>query len=318
MLDVLSITAPIFILMAIGYAVVRFGLFNAAAMKVLGDYVVTLALPALLFKVISQRPITEIANYGYLIAYTTGSLIVLAGGLFYAKRIQKTDTTSAAFSAMGMVCSNSGFIGYPILLLTLPSIAGVGLALNMLIENILLIPLLLAIAEAGSGEPMPLWATVVRTAKRLVRTPVIIGLAAGFIASILAIPIPDPIMKPIDMMAASSAAISLLVIGGTLAGFSIRGMNAQIAPAIIGKLIFHPLAVLLATLALPFIGAKALAPDVQVMAIIMAAVPMMGIYPLLAQRFGRDRPSAVALLVATGLSFFTLSLILWAATTYLI
>lgn len=318
MFDVLSITAPIFITIAIGFALVRFSLFDGAAMKVLGNYVVTLALPALLFKVISQRPIAEIANASYLTAIAVGSLVVLAGGLFYAKRVQKADTTAAAFSAMGMVCPNAGFIGYPILLLTFPAVAGVALALNMIVENLLLIPLLLAIAESGQSGKVSWRATLAHTFNRMVRNPIIIGIAAGLIVSLLGIQFPAPLMKPFDMLAASSAAVSLLVIGGTLAGFSIRGMSTEVAPIIIGKLILHPLAVLGATLALPFIGLAALSGEMQAAAIIIAAVPMMGIYPILAQRFNRERSSAVALLAATVLSFFTLSAIIWAIATYLI
>lgn len=318
MLDVLSITAPVFIMIAIGYAVVRVGLFDAAAMRVLGSYVVVLALPALLFKAISERPIAEIANPSYLAAYAAGSLVVLAGGYLHAKRVQKADTTAAAFSAMGMVCSNTGFIGYPILLLTLPAIAGVGLALNMMVENILLIPLLLAIAEAGRGGAMPPGKTIVRTARSMARNPIVIGLVAGLAASIAELKLPEPLMKPFDMLAASSAAVSLLVIGGTLAGFSVRGMSGEIAPTVLGKLVFHPLAVFGATAALPLAGLAPLTGEMQAAAVILAAVPMMGIYPILAQRFGREKESAVAMLVATVLSFFTLSAVLWIATTWLL
>lgn len=49
-----------------------------------------------------------------------------------------------------MSCSNSGFVGYPILLLILTPIAGVVLALNMMVEN-LVIPLLFVMAERTRG-----------------------------------------------------------------------------------------------------------------------------------------------------------------------
>lgn len=318
MLDILSVTAPIFIMIAIGYAAVYSGVFEAGATRVLGSYVVYLALPALLFKAVSQRPIAEIANWSYITAYIFGSLVVATVGYAYARHIQKAETTAAAFSVMGMVCSNTGFIGYPILLLMLPSIAGVGLALNMMVENIVLIPLFLAIAEAGQGGPSPVGTMLLRTIRTLMRNPIIIGLVAGLAASIVDLQIPEPLMKPIDMLAASSAAVSLLVIGGTLASVSVRGLSGEIAPIVAGKLIFHPLAVFVATCALPLVGLAPLPPQMQAAAIILAAVPMLGIYPILAQRFGRERTSVVAMLMATVLSFFTLSAVLWAVDTYIL
>ncbi|MEM5473717.1 AEC family transporter [Hoeflea sp. AS60] len=318
MLDILSITAPVFIMIAIGYASVYSGLFEASAMKILGSYVVVLALPALLFKALSQRPIAEVVNWSYMAAYLFGSLVVLACGFFYMRLIRKAETTAAAISTMGMVCSNTGFVGYPILLLMLPSIAGVGLALNMLVENIVLIPLLLAIAEAGHGTPASVGKTLTRTFSSLARNPIIIGLVAGLAAASFDLKLPAPLMKPIDMLAASSAAVSLLVIGGTLASVSVRGLTGEIAPTVAGKLIFHPMAVFGATVALPIVGLAPLSPEMQAAAVILAAVPMMGIYPILAQRFGRERPSVVAMLMATVLSFFTLSGVLWVVNTYIL
>lgn len=315
MLDILSVTAPVFIMISIGYAAVYTGVFEAGAMRVLGSFVVYFALPALLFKALSERSIADIANWSYMAAYLAGSLAVLLIGYLYARWVQKAETTSAAFSAMGMVCSNTGFIGYPILLLMLPSIAGVGLALNMMVENIVLIPLLLAIAEAGRDGPSPVGAMLLRTFRGLIRNPIIIGLMAGLFASIVGIRVPEPLMKPIDMLAASSAAVSLFVIGGTLASVSVRGLSGEIAPIVAGKLIFHPLAVFAATCALPLAGLTPLSPQMQAAAIILAAVPMMGIYPILAQRFGRERSSVVAMLMATVLSFFTLSAVLWVVST---
>ena len=318
MLDILSITAPIFIMIAIGYVAVYSGLLEAAAMRVLGKYVVVLALPALLFKAVSQRPIAEVANWSYITAYIAGSLVVLSGGFLYARHVQKADTTAAAFSAMGMVCSNTGFIGYPILLLMLPSIAGVGLALNMLVENIVLIPLLLAIAEAGHGGPSPLGLMLVRTLRSLARNPIIIGLVAGLAASLIELKIPAALMKPIDMLAASSAAVSLLVIGGTLATVQVRGLSREIAPTVAGKLILHPIALFVATAALPLVGLAPLSAEMRAAAVILAAVPMMGIYPILAQQFGRERSSVMAILMATVLSFFTLSAVLWVVNNHIL
>ena len=100
MLDILAITAPVFLMIAIGYTSVAWGLFDAAAMRILGTYVVYLALPALLFKALSERPVTEIINPAYMLAYLGGSLVVLAAGFYFARRIQRADTTTAAFSAM--------------------------------------------------------------------------------------------------------------------------------------------------------------------------------------------------------------------------
>jgi predicted permease len=73
-----------------------------------------------------------------------------------------------------------------------------------------------------------------------------------------------------------------------------------------GKLLLHPLMV---GLMLWLVGP--METNLQISAILLASMPMMGIYPLLAQRHGEEGLCASALLVTTVTSFLTISLILW-------
>jgi predicted permease len=52
-------------------------------------------------------------------------------------------------------------------------------------------------------------------------------------------------------------------------------------------------------------------PVLRTAAVVLAAMPMMGIYPVLAQKYGHDGFCAATLLATTVLSFFTISTGLW-------
>ena len=54
-------------------------------------------------------------------------------------------------------------------------------------------------------------------------------------------------------------------------------------------------------------GFAALDPALRMAAVLMAAMPMMSIYPILAQAYGQEDFSATALLMTTVAAFFTLS-----------
>ena len=311
MLDILAITLPIYITIALGFMTTRLGLFARADMRVFGKFVINLALPALLFNALAQRRIGEILNGSYMLAYLTGSLLALGLGFFWCRRIARLDSTTSTFYVMGMTCSNSGFVGYPILLLTLAPIAGVVLALNMIVENVIVIPLLLALAERERGAAGPWHRVIGQSLKRLASNPMIIGLVAGFTVSVLDWKLPEPIARTVNLFALSSGALSLFVIGGALVGLPLGGMGRRVIPIALGKLILHPLAVLLAILVLPLLGLPTLDPALRMAAVLMAAMPMMGIYPILAQAYGQEDFSAAALLVTTVASFFTLSGLLW-------
>ena len=240
MLDILAITGPIYITIALGYFLTRRGLFARADMRVLGQFVINLALPALLFNALAQRKLSDILNGRYMLVYALGSLAAMGLGLLWARRGARQDANTSVFWAMGMSCPNSGFVGYPIALLVIGPVAGVMLGLNMIVENLLLIPLLLALAESSSGSGGR-WHTVLRQSLvNLARNPMVFGLAAGFAVSALEWQMPSPVARTVTLFAQASAALSLFVIGGSLAGLHIAGLRRPVAQIAIGKVAAAP------------------------------------------------------------------------------
>jgi malonate transporter and related proteins len=311
LLEIPSVTGPIYITIALGYLATRFSLFAPADMRVFGKFVLYFALPALLFRALSQKPFAEIIDAGYIAAYLAGTLSVLVIGYLATRKLAGQPVSTATFSAMGMSCPNSGFVGYPILLLTLPSIAGTALALNMFVENLVIIPLVLMLAERSKGAAGHPAAALAGAFRRLAVNPIVIGLAAGVAVSLLSLELPGAVTRTVDLVAASSAAVSLFVIGGTLVGLPLRGMNARIIPIVAGKLVLHPFLVAAAVISLPFLGIAEIGIPLKQAVIISAAMPIMGIYPILAQKYGEEGLAAVALLATTFVSFFTINALLW-------
>ncbi len=311
MLALLSITFPIFALIALGYGCTLRGLFDARDMRSLGRFVVQVALPALIFNAVSKRDLGQIFNAGYLLAYLGGSLLVVALGWLILRRVSGLDRVTRILSLMGMSCSNSGFIGYPILLLTFGGVAEIALALNMMVENLIMIPAFLAALEIASGPagetPRQIAATVLR---RLVRQPLMLALVAGLVVALTHLTLPTALDRTLGMLALASAALSLFVIGGSLAGLP-RGTSGPLTWSIVaGKLVLHPLAVALMLWLIPLTGIAPITPKLAASAVLMAAVPMMGIYPILAQAHGRQGMASMALLIGVICSFATLNLVL--------
>lgn len=311
MLDILAITGPIYLTIVLGFVTTRLGLFSPADMRVLGKFVINLALPALLFNALAQRPLGQILNGPYLLVYAAGSLLALGLGWLWARRVVGQDGTTSAYYAMGMACCNSGFVGYPIGLLTLGPVAGVLLGLNMIVENLLLIPLLLAMAENGQGRGAA-WHQVLRqTLVNLLRNPMVLGLLAGLMVSVMGWKLPAPVGRTVTLFSQASGALSLFVIGGALVGLKIQGLRRQVAQIAVGKLLLHPLAVLGVLLGLEAAGLVVMEPVQRIGVVLTAAMPMLGIYPILAQKHGREGLAAAALLGTTAASFVTISGLLW-------
>lgn len=302
MLAVLGVTAPIFILIALGFLSVRGGLIDRGQIRGLGAFVINFALPALVLRALSERSLGEVLDGPYLLAYALASLAVFAGGLAVARWLRGQDLSASAILAMGMSVSNSGFIGYPIVAMLLGPTAALAMALGMLVENLLMIPLALALAEIGEQSGVRGRALARETALRLLRNPMISAIALGLLLSLLELRLPPLLFRVVDMLASASAPLALFVIGGTLYGLRPRGMWADVGQTALGKLVLHPLALLLAFVLVPDIE-----PQLKVAGLLFASAPMMSIYPILGLRFGLEERCAAALVAATVLAFVTIS-----------
>ena len=309
MFDILAITAPIYIAIALGYGLTRWGFFQKTDMRAFGTFVVKVAMPALLFNALSQRKVSDILNAEYVTAYALASLFTLSLSIAWALRVSKVSRSLSSCLAMGMSCPNSGFVGYPVMLLSLgplASVAGVALALNMMVENLIIIPLLLAWAETGQSKSR--WQGIMwQTLKGMFYNPMIWGIVLGFLFSWFEWQLPSSLDRTVSLFAQASGALSLFVIGGSLVGLPVQGMGPRVAQIAAGKLVLHPLMMLVVmTFLLPIQD-----PVLRVAALLTCAMPMFGIYPILTQKHGHDGLSAAALLVTTMASFFTLNALLW-------
>ncbi len=310
MLAVLEIIFPIYALIGVGFVTTRRGVFSAEDLRAMGRYIVNLALPALMFTAIADRPLADTVQLPYFIVYGLGTLALILSLYVGYRRIGKYDHKTSTLAAMGSTCPNSGFIGYPIMLLAMPDIAGRTLAQNVIVENVLFIPLLLTMLELGNPGEGTRWQIARRITWRILTGPLVLAMLAGVTVSGIGLGLPDALNQPVHMLAASSGAVSLVVIGGTLAKLKPKGVRALAGYIVAGKLLLHPL-VILGTMALVLASGLFDIPDQMRNALLLSgAMPAMGIFPVLAQAHGREGFASAAQFGGTVASLFTLTALL--------
>lgn len=302
--SVLTVTAPIYLLIAAGFAAVRWGWMAPGDMRVLGRFVTQFCVPALLFNALSHNNIDDVLDARYLAAYAGGSLLAFVAVMQVARRLRDRPAAMAALQGLGAAASNSGFVGYPIVQQLIGPSAGVALALGVLVENLIVMPLALALArpaDGGKGRREVL----ADTAIGLVRNPMILAILAGLAASASGLQLPSVLDRTVALAAAAAPPTALFVIGGTLVGLRLEGIRGDLALVVAGKLVLHPLCVLALVWLMP-----PQEPALRAAAVLFAAMPMMSIYPVLAQRYGHERFCAAALLMATVVSFLSISVLI--------
>jgi malonate transporter len=138
----------------------------------------------------------------------------------------------------------------------------------------------------------------------------VLAILAGFGSSLLGLHLPAVLAQTVQIVATASSPVALFVIGGSLVGLKLAGVRRDLAWVSCGKLLLHPLAVFTMLWLLP--PALYVAPELRVAAVLFASMPMLSIYPVVAQKYGLEGFTAAALLVATVSSFVTISSLLWA------
>ena len=300
MLQILTITLPIYLIIGLGYLSVRSRLFEREHMAVIGRFILMISMPPLVFRAISQHPLEEVVNVVYLAAYLTASLLVHLGGYACARLLYGHPRPRAALIGMGMGVSNSLFIGYPIIQQVVGPSASIALALCLLVENLIMAPLTMLIAD--TREDLPWRRALCNSLLTQLKSPLFLGILAGFACSAAAFTMPGPLDKAVQMIGGVSAPLALFMIGGVLVGSELKGSGRDIATIVLGKLLLHPIVTLLVLVMFP-----PLDPALQTAAFLFACMPLPSIFPAIAFRYGETAVCAAALVTATVLSFLTLN-----------
>ena len=310
MLEVVSITLPIFALIGIGYGCTRAGLFGQSDIRMLGRFVLQVALPALLFNAVGGTPFSEVFDAAYLLVFGLGTLATLAAALIWF-HFSGMESSRFGVATLGAAVPNSALVGYPIFLLAFPAVAGKILALNMIVENFLIIPISFALISLhdrrGAGSLPRLLAGILGD---ILRRPMVIGLLIGMAVSVTQVPVPAAICRLAALLAGASAPVALFYIGGVLAGASLKGNRAIAAQIVVAKLVIHPALTLAALTGLTATGLVAPDPAFRAPLFVSAALPMFATFTLVAQEKGHEGMASIAMLAATCISFVTISALL--------
>lgn len=309
-LAVFGITFPIFAVVAIGYGLVATRIVHPDSVPVFGFYVMNIALPAVVLSaIVSSGPGTGM-NGGFVAAYSLGSLAtILLSFLWFSL---STGPVRRSVAVLGSSYPNSSFVGYPLMLIAFPDIAGAVLAMSIMVESLLIAPIAFIILADAPGQAALKGASLARvkaTAINLLRRPIVLALIGGFALSAAGLTLPAPVMRLTALLADSAPAMALLVIGGSIAGLPVRGNRALAAQIVAGKLVLHPAMTFLAVMALGAFGIS-LGGDMQSAVVIAAALPMLSIYASIAQEVDQAGLAALAQLGAIVGAFFSLSILL--------
>ncbi|STZ76401.1 AEC family transporter [Bergeriella denitrificans] len=303
MTAIFHIIAPVFLLIFIGYAAMQRRFFTAEQLNGLGKFVVRIGMPMLVFSAIATRPMAEVFKPEYFYGYSAASVAAFFIGWLVSRK-RGLHPTLASLNGLAVGMSNSGFVGYPLLLMAVGPTAAVYFAMNVLTESLLIFPLLFAFLDWSKGGQSDARALLLQIVKNLLTNPIIIAMPVAMVFALGWLPLPQFAEKLSSMLAAATTPLALFMIGGNLYGLSIRGNVPDMLLVAAGKLVMCPL---LVGLCLWLAGAD---KEMLFAGLLFAATPMASLYALFGSLHGFGKETSGAMLLVTVLSVIPIFLVL--------
>ena len=297
----LNATLPIFLIMVLGWFLMRIGLFNKEFNKVADKYVFKVALPVLLFKDIATADIRSDFNLTFVLfcMITTTIMFLAIWGLSY---IFIKDKTQVGAFAQASARGSAAVLGIAFI----NNIYGnSGMAPLMIVSavplyNILSVIILTFSADMGKGVNKG--ENIRKACLNVIKNPIIIGIFLGLPFSIFGISIPQIPLKAVTSIAQTATPIALLVVGAGFEGAKAIKKIKLTAIATFIKLVFLPLIFFPFAIAFGFRGSELVA------ILIMLGSPTTVTCYIMAKNMGNDEVLSSSIVVmATLLSSVTLT-----------
>lgn len=245
MWDVFLQTLPFFALIGLGYGSGATGFFTPQATAYLTRFVFYFALTAMLFRFSANLSIAEIWNGPLVAAYLVGTLAVyLVATLVGA--IRKLSVPEIAFEAQCAAIGNTGFLGIPMLVLLLGEPA-IGPIITALSVDLIVFGSLVVILVTGSRDGRMSVAVIGTVGMGLLKNPMIVSMVLGLAYAATGWPIPAPANSFLTVLGGAATPGALFAIGASLANIQAERF---VVPAWLSfaKLVLHPTAVAIAAL----------------------------------------------------------------------
>jgi predicted permease len=309
---ILNVALPIFGVILTGYLAGKWRILGGEATAALNAFVSYFALPILFFGTLARTPVKAVLDPAMMAGFGLVVLATFAVGMLSTRLAVRGGLAQMSLQGIAASWGNVGYMGVPLCLAAfgepgLPPamLTVIVTAVISMVFGVMLIELEVA---AGHGPIV----TFFNAAWNVARNPLPVSIAVGIAYSGLALPLPTPVEKWIDLLGSAAAPCALFAIGLFLSDKSVRSGLAEAGLATLIKLLLQPL---LAACLLPFfVDLKSVPGQV---ALLMAALPTAANAFVLAKQFDiQVEQNTASVLLSTAFSVVTVSaLLVWLRVT---
>ncbi len=300
----LSLAVPFYSLVFAGYALMRLSRLPKSWSERLSWFVFSIALPAMLFRLMSDFSKLPAVDARLLLAFFGSCLIVFVIGRLIARGCFRLDGVGQSVFALGGVFSNNVMLGLPLAKVVLGDAALPSVAL-VLVFNALILWILVTVSVEWARHGSLSLQGGAKTMRAVLTNPIIVGILLGTLFGLAGFTIPKPVDVPLALLGQAAAPLALVALGMGLAAYRIRdGLQISLAITAI-KLLLQPLVVwaLARLLGLP--------PMETQVVVLLASIGVGANVYLMSRQFKvLEGPVAASLVISTALAGMTTPLVL--------
>lgn len=303
-LNQVALATPLFVLVFLGYALMRFFHWPKAMSDHMTRFVFSVALPAMLFRLMSDFSKLPPVDARLLIAFFGGCLAVFVIGRLIAWQVFRLDGVGQSVFALGGVFSNNVMLGLPLAKVALGEAAVPSVALVLVFNSLILWTLVTVSVEWARHGSFSVHGFA-KAVRAVLLNPIVAGILSGTLFGLIGLPLPVLIDQPITMLSQAATPLALIALGMGLTEYRLRD-DWRISAAISAvKLLVQPLVVwLLARL----LGLGAL--ETQVVVLLASLAVGANVYLMSRQFEVLEGPVAGSLILSTALAALTMPLAL--------
>lgn len=300
----LALSAPLFVLIFLGFGLMHWGHWPAAVAEGLSRLVFSVALPGLLFHLMSDFSRLPPVDARLLIAFFGSCLIVFVLGRLVAWRFFGLDGVAQSVFGLGGVFSNNVLLGVPLAKVALGEAALPAVAL-VLVFNALTLWTLVTVSVEWSRHGSLSLAGFGKTLRGVLTNPIVVSILSGTALGLSGWHLPEVVETPLSMLAQSATPLSLIALGMGLSEYGV-GEGWRISGAMAAmKLVVQPLMVWLLAWSLGL-------PPMETRVVVLLGAISTGVNVYLMSRQFRtlEGPVASSLVITTVAASVTIPLIL--------
>lgn len=300
---------PFFAVIGLGVLAARRGWVPSAAAAPLNGFVFKVAMPALLIRALWSMDVRAALEPRYLGGWLAASLALYAGAalLLRAGFGRGEGAGRGAVRAQGSTIGNIGFLGIPLVLGVLGEGAAGPIAMSLLVDLLVVIPVSIAWLEGArpgsTARASRRRAVVARALGRSIRNPFFLSILVGAGLSLAELPIPAPVDRLLEFLGAAAPPTALFSLGLYLAANAGVARLAEASTVTLLKLAAHP--ALVWAIMGPGFG---LSGPPLAAAVLLASLPVASNVFVIASEYGTGaKLAADAVTISTALSLATIS-----------